>query len=413
MTTADTEKLRMLFVSTMYLYPVDTGAKIRTTQVLRGLRGGRFDVTLAGPATPAERAEHGAAVAAFADRVVHWPVGPRNAWFRLSRMRHLWSRQPIPVVTDRSVAGRAAVAALLAERPDVVVADFPHAMVLLPERLDVPLVVFTHNVEAEIFARHRDVSTDPVRRAIWSDQYRKMVRYEKSVIERADAVVAVSERDADILERDYGGRYVRVIPTGVDLDYYAWQPPGDGREIVFCGSMDWLANIDGVRFLLDDVWPRLLESVPDATMTIVGRDPPRTLVDEAARRGFAWRFTGRVPDTRPFVHAGAAFVIPLRVGGGTRLKVYEAMAMGCPVVSTSIGVEGLPVRHREHCLIGDTADELAASLADALRDASLRRSLSAAARDYVERHFSYRNAAAVFEDIALEAVRRRTGVSAA
>jgi len=404
--------MRLLFVSTMFLYPVDTGAKIRTTQVLRGLRGGQFDVTLACPATTTELEQHRDDLAAFADRVVHWPAVPRNGWFRISRMRHLCSRLPIPVVTDRSRAGRETVAALLSERPDVVVVDFPHAMVLLPQEVSVPLVLFTHNVEAEIFARHRDVSIDPVRRAIWQNQYRKMVRYEDAVIKQADVVVAVSERDSQILEKDYAGEQVRVIPTGVDLDFYAWQPPANSREIVFCGSMDWLANIDGVRFLLDDIWPQVLAAEPDATVTIVGRDPPKNLVDEVARRDFNWRFTGWVEDTRPFIQRGAAFVIPLRVGGGTRLKVYEAMAMGVPVVSTSIGVEGLPVTHGQHCLIGDSAEELAACLISTLRDADLRQTLSSTAREYVEKNFSFRNAAAVFEEICLDVVPSRCDVTA-
>src|SRR5690606_6689229 len=134
------------------------------------------------------------------------------------------------------------------------------------------------------------------------------------------------------------------------------------------GSMDWMANIDGIEYLLREVWPAVLAGGPDARMVVVGRNPPPGLVEEARRRGYAWTFTGWVPDTRPYVWDSAAFVVPLRVGGGTRLKVYEAMAMGCPVISTSLGVEGLPVEDGRHCLLADTPESLAAAIVRVLHD---------------------------------------------
>jgi glycosyltransferase involved in cell wall biosynthesis len=405
--TGTDKRPRLLFISTMFLQPVDTGARIRTTQILRGLRGGRFHVTLASPATAAEIASHRAEMEALADEYHWWPVGERDAAFHLLRMRHLLSPLPIPVCTDRSAAGCARVRELLARRPDVIVADFPHAMVLLPPGPPpAPVVVFTHNVEAEIFARHRDVSRDPLRRWIWENQRRKMARYEGEVLRRADGVVAVAERDARAFTVEYGIPPAGVIPTGVDLDYFTWRAPTARPAVVFTGSMDWMANQDGIRFFLDEVWPRVLAGEPAATMTVVGRSPPEDLVAAARERGYAWTFTGRVPDTRPFVHEAAAFVIPLRVGGGTRLKVYEAMAMGCPVVSTHLGVEGLPVEDGKHCLLADDAEGLANALLRLFREPSLGHRLSRQARDHVEAHFSFRRAAAVFEEICVEALER-------
>lgn len=407
--TSGSARPRLLFVSTMFLHPPDTGARIRTTQILRGLRGGRFHVTLVSPATADDLARHRPAMEGLADAWRHWPAPERGRVFQLARMRHLPAPLPIPVVTDRLPAGLAVVADELARAPDVVVADFPHAMVLLPERVTAPVVVFTHNVEAEIFARHRDVAGDPLRRAIWENQRRKMARYEQAVLKRADGIVAVSDRDAAAFAAEYGVPGARVIPTGVDLDHFAWHPPGNGPEVVFTGSMDWMANIDGIRFMLDAVWPLLLAAVPDARMTVVGRSPPPGLVEDARRKGFAWTFTGRVPDTRPYVWNASAFVIPLRVGGGTRLKVYEAMAMGCPVVSTTLGVEGLPVDDGRHCLLAEDPAGLAAALARVLRDPPLRERLSRDARDHVAANFSFRRAAEVFEEACLAALARRAG----
>lgn len=396
----------LLFISTMFLHPVDTGARIRTTQILRGLRGGRFRTVLASPATSREITRWHAEIRELADEYVHWPAPERGRIFSLARMRHLGSALPIPVVTDRSRAGMEVVRTLLAQRPDVVVVDFPHAMVLMPpEPLPAPIVLFTHNVEAEIFARHRDVSRDPFRRAIWENQRSKMERFESSALKRARAVVAVSDRDAATFRATYDAGNVQVIPTGVDLDFFRYRPPSSNLTVVFTGSMDWMANIDGIEFLLRDVWPRVQSAEPLARMTVVGRNPPPRLIEEARRRGYSWTFTGWVSETRPWVWNAAAFVIPLRVGGGTRLKVWEAMAMGSVVVSTRLGVEGLPVENGKHCLLADDPAALAQSLVRVLRDSRLRERLSQSARAHVEGNFSFQRAAAVFEDICLGAMR--------
>lgn len=393
-------KPTLLFVSTMFLWPVDTGARIRTTQILRGLRGGRFETTLATPATTGQLSQWGREVAQLADHCHHWPVAPRGPAFAIARLRHLPAPLPVPVMTDRSIAGSRLVRELLARKPDVVVVDFPHAMVLMPaERTGTPEVLFTHNVEAEIFARHRDVARDPIRRLIWENQRRKMAAYEQAVLRRADAVIAVSERDASAFRAEYGVGQAAVIPTGVDLEFFGYRPPAATPNVVFTGSMDWMANIDGIEFLLREVWPIVLRSVPEAHMTVVGRNPPPALIEEARQRGFSWTFTGWVEETRPWVWDAAAFVIPLRVGGGTRLKVWEAMAMGSPVVSTRIGVEGLPVEDGRHCLLADDPAGFAAALVRVLREAPLRQALSATARSHVEASFSFQHAARVFEDI--------------
>lgn len=401
------KKPTLLFVSTQFLHPVDTGARIRTTQILRGLAGGHFSVVLASPATAVQRERWGGEMRALADEYVHWPIRERGRFFALARLRHLLSRLPVPVMTDRSEAGSALIRGLLARKPDVVVVDFPHGMVLMPPgAMAAPMVVFTHNVEAEIFARHRDVSRGWVRRAVWENQRAKMARFEGVALERARTVVAVSLRDETTFRSRYKVSRVRVIPTGVDLDFFTYRPPAKNFQIVFTGSMDWLANIDGIEFLLREVWPIVQQALPAASMTVVGRSPPPGLVAEARRAGYAWTFTGWVPETRSFVWNAAAYIIPLRVGGGTRLKVWEAMAMGSVVVSTALGVEGLPIAAGKHCLVADTPAGLAQALLRVLQDAALRESISRAARQHVEENFSYQQAAAIFEDICLEALQK-------
>jgi len=290
---------------------------------------------------------------------------------------------------------------------DLVVFDFVHSAVLLPPGLRCPAVCFTHNVEAEIFERHARMSKNPVLRAIWSSQSRKMRAYEHAALRRFDVVVAVSDRDAEMFAQQYGAERPVVIPTGVDLDFFAYHDPSQDREVVFCGSMDWMANQEAVGFFLDEIWAGIAARVPDARMTVIGRAPPASLVQKAKRMGVNWRFTGFVDDVRPYLQGAAVAVIPIRIGGGTRLKVYESMAAGTPVVSTTIGVEGLPLRPGQHYLRADKPQEFADAVVSLLTTPALRNTVAREARGYVESHFSYREAARVFENACELAIRRR------
>jgi glycosyltransferase involved in cell wall biosynthesis len=400
---------RLLFVSSRYLFPTDSGGKIRTVNVLRGMKGGAFEITLASPLPVGARDPEPAETREVCDRFVGWPGAARGPLFRWSRMRHLVSRLPVAVATDASEAGRRTLSKELEQSPDIVVVDFPHAAVLAPPPYACPGVMFTHNVETEIFRRHAKIARNPLKRAIWRNQASKMERYERELLPRFSAVVAVADRDREYFEREYGVGNVSLIPTGVDLGYFTYREnaalkDGDGGTVVFTGSMDWIANVDGVEFLMDAVWPTVSRARPQARCVIVGRSPPPALVERARARRLNWEFTGFVDDVRPFVHNAHVYVIPLRVGGGTRIKVYEAMAMGCPVVSTRIGVEGLPVEPNRHFLEADSGDAMAAAVLSLLDDAERRNQLAQKARRLVEENMSARRAAQAFEQICLRSL---------
>jgi len=401
-------KSRMLFVSPRYLLPADSGGKIRTTNILRGLKGGAFEVTLASPLPDGVTSEP-AELRTLCDRYVGWSAEPRGTAFRWTRMRHIASRLPIAVATDASEKASAAVANELAAGPDLVVLDFPHAAIIAPPPYPCASVLFTHNVEAEIFRRHIEVARNPVKRIVWYDQETKMKRFERDLLRDFTAVVAVAERDRAYFEREYGAGNVSVIPTGVDLDYFAFAGgelpvPSDGGTVVFTGSMDWLANVDGVEYFMDEVWPAVVRARPAARCVIVGRCPPPLMVERARARSLNWHFTGFVEDVRPYVRDAHVYVIPLRVGGGTRLKVYEAMAMGRAVVSTKIGVEGLPVEAGRHFIEAETAGEMATAIVHLLDDDAERAVLAKEARRLVEENMSVKQAAKVFEEICLRAL---------
>lgn len=399
---------RLGFISPVFLFPNDAGGKIRTTNILRGLRQGVFDVTLLSPAMLQQRERWQAELAGVCDEFVHWTPAPSRP--RWTRAVDLLGSLPVNVAADCTADGSDAVKRLCARADiDLLVFDFVHAAVLKPQRLRQPAVCFTHNVEAEIFARHAKQAPDAARRWLWRSQHRKMSRFEGEALRGFDKAIAVSERDARFFSQHYGLAGAEAIPTGVDLDFFAWQlpppvTPAAPPTVVFTGSMDWAANIDGVQFFLAKVWPLVLQQRPEARFVVVGRNPPAAL-QALARQSRNVEFTGFVDDVRPYAHAAQAFVIPLLVGGGTRIKAFEAMAMGCPVVSTTIGIEGLDAEPDRHYLRRDEPAEMAAAIVDLLRDDGLRERLSREARALVEGRFGHREVARVFEDICLRTLR--------
>jgi glycosyltransferase involved in cell wall biosynthesis len=392
---------RLLFVSPRFLFPMDQGGKIRTGNILRAMKGEAFHLTLASPA-PVDHDRYAADTAAACDKFLWWAEREPS---RVRRAMALGSRLPVAAATDRSAAGSAVVRAALAERPDVVVVDFPHADVLMPNRIGAASVMFTHNVEAEIFERHAKRARG-IWRLVWDDQSRKMARLEQESLSRYDTVVAVSERDRDVLAARYGLRSVEAIDTGVDLDFFAATPPeaapdpgSEGGVLVFTATMSWAANVDGIHFLLDEVFPLLLRARPGIKAVIIGRNPPSSLSDKITERGLNVTLTGFVDDIRPYVSQANVYVIPLFVGSGTRIKAFEAMAMGRPVVSTTLGIEGLDVTDGEHFVRADDAEAFARSILLLLGDAAMRVRIAGAARRLMEERFSWSRVARQFEAI--------------
>jgi len=384
--------MRILWVKAGKLLPVDTGGRIRSFNILRHLAA-RNDVTLwsyyFGARDPAYeealRRELPGAVATYAGRGRGEP-GTGTITQVLDYARGLPSAVPFAVSKFTSAEVRAGIAQFLRERrPDVTICDFLAASLTMPRAAGVPTLLFQHNVESALWARQAKHEANLLKRAAFAVEAVKMRRYEISALRRFDRVIAVSEHDRRLMTAMAPQCPVDVVPTGVDVGSYgeaAGREPS-GPIVLFLGSMDWEANMDGVKYFCREVWPRVRAAVPDARFRIVGRNPD-PLVTRLASASV--EVTGGVPSVIPHLAAAAVMVVPLRIGGGTRLKIYEAMAAGRAIVSTSVGAEGLEVHDGQDIMIADTTADFAAAVVSVLESPDLRRRLSAAASTTAARH---------------------------
>lgn len=396
--------MHILWLKTELLHPLDKGGRIRTYHTLRVLNR-RHRVTYltlddgSGAPDARERAQE------YCSELVTVPFHTsrkRSPAFYSELCYNLFSPLPYAVWKYRSPGFRAACAQIERDADvDVVVCDFLAPAVNLPPQRRRPVVLFQHNVEADIWRRQWRVATNAVTRAYLREQWRRMVNFERLTCQNVDHVVAVSETDSECMRREYGVGTVSTVPTGVDTDYFqpAATPSRSPGTLVFTGSMDWHPNEDGIRFFIDQIFPDIRQACPDATVTIVGRNPTRALLRLASDEDCHTTVTGRVPDIRPFLEQAAVVIVPLRIGGGTRLKIFEAMAMRCPVVSTSVGAEGLPVEHGTHLLVADSPREFANACIQLLHDSEMARGLGDRAAEYVHSNYSWDVAALRFADI--------------
>ena len=401
--------MRILWLKSDLLLPLDKGGKLRTWHLMRHLAKRHAITYLAFADTDQSAADIQGMyeVAARVETVPHKEPEKRSWRFYADAATHLVSPLPYAVGKYRSRAYAQRVRELLAEQPfDLIVCDFLFPAVNLPRRLPCPAVIFTHNVESEIWRRYAETKTNVFSRALYGMQYRRMLEYEGRMLAQFDGVLAVSEADRDTFRRQYPNairRQIHVVPTGVDTAFFE---PSDAdeaeqrRSLVFTGSMDWLPNEDAMLFFCRDVLPLIRAQEPDVTLSIVGRAPTPAVVRLGEQPGIT--VTGRVDDVRPYVRNAGVYVVPLRIGGGTRRKIFEAMALGKAVVSTGVGAEGLPVTNGQHLLLADEPRTFARSVVRLLRDAGRRHELGATARELVVTEYDWSAVAGQLEEALIQ-----------
>jgi glycosyltransferase involved in cell wall biosynthesis len=392
--------MRILWVKAGKLLPVDTGGKIRSFNILRKLACNNTVTVLSyygGAKDAAYEANLGKELPGAHCISTGAPDGGTFTQ-ALDYLRRL--ANPAPYAVSKFTDGQ--VVATLRQwlpegRFDVAVCDFLSASLNFPHSLPLPCVLFQHNVESSLWARMAKTETNPVRKLSYLIESAKMERYERSTLRRFHHVIAVSETDKQQMLAMDPQCEISVVPTGVDTEKYQVFPSASGEppRIAFTGSMDWEPNIDAVEWFCREIWPTIVNPFPKAKFQIVGRNPHARVKQLASA---TVEVTGTVPSVSDYLRDAAVVIVPLRIGGGTRLKIFEAMAMGKALVSTTIGAEGLDVRSGENCILADDPASFANSILTLLNDAPLRRKYEKAAAALAAR-YDWSNIARQFEDV--------------
>jgi glycosyltransferase involved in cell wall biosynthesis len=398
--------LRILWVKAGKILPVDTGGKIRSYNILRHLAhhhavtflsyyGGERDTTyeaeiqreLPAAQTIYTATLDGSMVAqsvAYLGRMLH------SAPFAVSKFTHPDVKRAIDLYDT-------------GKNFDVSVCDFLSASLNFPEKLITPTILFQHNVESSLWRRMAATESNPIKRFAYQIEARKMVRYEREALHKFHHVIAVSEHDRQQMLAMDQSCSISVVPTGVDTQRYPMAPPASANppRIVFTGSMDWEPNIDAIDYFCRDIFPSIQAEFPSAIFQIVGRNPhPRVKQLGSA----SVEVTGTVPSVAEYLRNATVVVVPLRIGGGTRLKIFEAMAMGKALVSTSIGAEGLDVQSGRDLVLADDAATISQAINLLLRDSVLRRRYEEAAAKLAAQ-YDWSNIEQLFAQVLQDAIR--------
>jgi glycosyltransferase involved in cell wall biosynthesis len=398
--------MRILWVKVGGLWPVNTGGRRRSFQIISELSR-RHRVIVLTTDGPGDDPTQLAAQLPDCQRALSFPHAiPKHGSprFAAALARSWLTRYPVDLWRYRVPALSREVRWLMAEgQVDLCVADFLFATPNVPLDGPVPVVFFAHNVEHMIWRRLRQIEMRRWKRPLLELEWRKMRCYEAKSCARAALTITVSDVDRAVLAEQAPGGRICTIPTGVDTAYFT---PGESREapsrLVFTGSMDWYPNEDAMLYFMGAILPLIRQDVPDVSLTVVGRNPSERLAAAASTIGI--QVTGTVDDIRSYIDEAAVYVVPLRVGGGTRLKIFEALAMGKVVVSTTVGAEGLPLIPGKHFLQADDPSDFAKAVVSLLRDPHRRRALGMAGRRLVEERYAWPRVAAEFESRCREVV---------
>jgi sugar transferase (PEP-CTERM/EpsH1 system associated) len=269
---------------------------------------------------------------------------------------------------------------------------------LLPPQ--VKIILDQHNIEYEVL--YRTYLHEPFSLRKWYNwrESRLVKQAEIRLCQRADALVMTSERERVVMKKLLPHTMIAVVPNGVDISYFNGASTAEEHRIIFTGSMEYYPNIEAVLFFARKCWPRIREALPDATWQIVGKNPLPDVQKLARLPGVT--VTGSVADVRPYFNQATVAIVPLLVGGGTRLKILEAMAMRIPVVSTSLGCEGLAVEAGRHLLVADKAEVFAQSVIELLTHPERRQGLVEAGRELVEAEYSWEKCADRLQEVVAE-----------
>ena len=384
------QKIRVLFLSPTVPFPLTDGGRIRVFNLLKQIAT-KNDVTLLALETQPTDAEGVAALQQLGVQVHLVPNAPTLPRLSVGTLiKAFLKRQPITVARYDLPAYRQKFKELIAtETFDLVHYEMFHTAQFHTEAR-LPGVLSQQNVDSAIWRRLCDETVNPFYKFAYWTQQLAFQRYERVLSPKFDAVTCTSDIDAAVFQQHCAEDVIEIIPNGVDVSHYqpdfASEAPA---HLIYIGSMDWYPNEDAVGFFSDEVLPQVQENVPEVRFSIVGGNPSARVQKLAEREGIV--VTGRVPEIKPYFAEATVFVVPLRIGSGTRLKILEALAMGKAIVSTAVGAEGLDLRDGEEIFIADEPAAFADAVTRLLTDVPLRRRIGENGRARVKQNYDWRS----------------------
>jgi glycosyltransferase involved in cell wall biosynthesis len=346
----------------------------------------RHEVTLLSYALPEEGEDVAALAAELTVRVVERSASPTKAK-RAVQLLSLASQLPYACREVRSQQMQRAIDELCAR----VQFDVIQLESVLACQFSLPAgpkkLLDEHNIEYELLRRQSEQERSSIRRVYSRVEHARVRRFEQSAWKRVDGCLVTSERELEIVRRHAPEIAAAVVPNGVDLEYFqATDRPIEPFSAVFNGVLDYRPNVDAALYLVDQIWPLVLEGCPQAQLSLVGRTPAS---EKRRLRRPGVTVTGEVADLRPYLDRAAVVAVPIRIGGGTRLKVVESLALGKAIVSSSLGCEGIAVTPGRDLLIADDPRSFAERILELFANEALRRELGRNGRALVEHEYSW------------------------
>jgi glycosyltransferase involved in cell wall biosynthesis len=403
--------VRILFLTQVLPYPLDAGPKVRAYYTLRHLAASGHTITLVSFMRTGDAPEAIEHLGSYCDRVVTVPL-QRTRWQDgLALGRSLLTGEPLLIARDHSVPMHERVQALVEEcRFDAIHADqlwmAPYALAArarAERQGEQPrLILDQHNAVFLIPRRLAAQARNPIVRLAYRRESARMAAYEEQTCLAFDQVVTVTDEDRRYLLQLYqNGRrpnFSRVIPICVELESSPTvRPLPDSADISFIGGMHWPPNADGVEWFTHQVLPLIEARIPGARFTAVGKQPPQSVQAEVLAAGV--HLPGYVADLQPYWKRSRVFVVPLRAGGGMRVKILDAWASGVPVVATTVGAEGLACSPGHNVLLADSADEFAQAVIRLLTDRGLAERLAQGGRTTLENYYNWRTVYTAWDEV--------------
>ena len=393
--------MKILVITTKSPYPLNEGRALRTYNLIREMARHHelHLISFVQDTQDVVGIEHMRSICAQVTPVPLY-LGWRKAKLAIDLAADLVRPEPVAILKYRSRAMAAAISAATKSHDyDLVHLDMLHLASYLPLFKETPSLLMEHNVETQIIERRAETEPAGARRWYWQRQARKLRAFETTACREATTVVAVSINDVSQLEHLTGRSDIVCVPNGVDTDFFTPQAQGEVptqahpstqlRSLVYVGGFTWHPNQDAIEYFCKEIFPAIRQGAPDVVLRVIGRYRENALT-AALQAQEGVELCGLVDDIRPYVHEARAYIVPLRIGGGTRLKILDALAMGKAIVSTSVGCEGIGVTPGHDILVADEPRAFAQAVLRLLNEPARAAALGQHGRQLVEQRYDWR-----------------------